>query len=196
MAAAPRHNRYHDPRFGRDAIKLLPGECLATRDDLLLVTVLGSCVSACLYDARSGIGGMNHFMLPGDGDSAPLSSSSRYGVHAMDLLISQLIRLGGQRRHFQAKVFGGGSVLRQLSADVGRRNADFVLGYLATEGIPVVARDLLDVYPRKLYFFPASGRVLLRKLRVLDNPTLLQRERDYRRQLSGRAGDGAIDLFL
>ena len=196
MAAAQQLNRYQDPRFGCEAIKLLPGECLATRDELLLVSVLGSCVSVCLYDSQGGLGGMNHFMLPGDGGgNALLSSSARYGVHAMDLLISQLVRLGGQRRHFQAKVFGGGSVLRQLSADVGQRNVDFVLGYLATEGIPVVASDLLDVYPRKLYFFPASGRVLLRKLHVLDNDTVLARESDYRRRLSGRARDGGVDLF-
>ncbi|MFZ5959620.1 chemoreceptor glutamine deamidase CheD [Pseudomonas sp. QL9] len=189
-------NRYHDPRFGREAVKLLPGECFATADDLLLVTVLGSCVSVCLYDTINKLGGMNHFMLPGDTGTNPLlSSSARYGVHAMDLLISQLQRLGGQRRHFEAKVFGGASVLQNLSADVGQRNVDFVLDYLHTEQIPVVGQDLLDVYPRKLYFFPASGRVLLRKLHVLANDTVLQRESDYQRVLSTRARDGGVDIF-
>lgn len=189
-------NRYHDPRFGREAVKLLPGECFASAEDLLLVTVLGSCVSVCLHDPASGLGGMNHFMLPGDTGANPLlSSSARYGVHAMDLLISQLLRLGGQRRHFEAKVFGGASVLQNLSADVGQRNVDFVLDYLDTEEIPVVGRDLLDVYPRKLYFFTGSGRVLLRKLHVLVNDTLLQRESDYRHVLSRRPRDGGVDLF-
>lgn len=194
--SAAQLNRYHDPRFRRDAVKLLPGECHTSAEDLLLVTVLGSCVSVCLHDPVSRLGGMNHFMLPGDTGANPLlSSSARYGVHAMDLLISQLLRLGGQRRYFEAKVFGGASVLHTLSADVGQRNVDFVLDYLDTEQIPVVARDLLDVYPRKLYFFPASGRVLLRKLHVLANETVLEREADYRRALSGRGRGGGVDLF-
>ncbi|AGI22041.1 chemoreceptor glutamine deamidase CheD [Pseudomonas sp. MT3] len=189
-------NRYHDPRFGMDAVKLLPGECFVTAEELMIVTVLGSCVSVCLRDRSSGLGGMNHFMLPGDaGTRRLLSSSGRYGVHAMDLLISALVRRGAQRRNFEAKVFGGGSVLQNLSADVGQRNVEFVLDYLGAEGIPVLAQDLLDVHPRKVYFFPGSGRVLVRKLRVLANDTLLQRERQYRQQLSRQTRGGTIDLF-
>lgn len=189
-------NRYYDPRFSRDAVKLLPGECHATADDLLLVTVLGSCVSVCLYDSVNHLGGMNHFMLPGDTGAQPLlSSSARYGVHAMDLLINQLLRLGGQRRHFVAKVFGGASVLQNVSVDVGQRNVAFVLDYLSTEQIPLAGQDLLDVYPRKIYFFPGTGRVLLRKLHILANDTVLQRESEYRRVLCGRARDGGVELF-
>lgn len=196
MGAALDHTRYYDPRFGMDAVKLLPGECYVTAEPLMLVTVLGSCVSVCLRDRSSGLGGMNHFMLPGDtGVQGLLSNSGRYGVHAMDLLINGLMRHGGQRRHFEAKVFGGGSVLKNLSADVGQRNADFVLAYLESEGIPLVAQDLLDVHPRKVYFFPGSGRVLVRKLRALANDTVLQREQLYRQQLSNRARGGSIDLF-
>lgn len=195
-AALDSLNRYHDPHFGMDAVKLLPGECFVTAEELVIVTVLGSCVSVCLRDRSSGLGGMNHFMLPGDtGTRSLLSSSGRYGVHAMDLLISELVRRGGQRRHFEAKVFGGGSVLQNLSADVGQRNAEFVLDYLRNEGIPVLAQDLLDVHPRKVYFFPGSGRVLVRKLRVLANDTLLQRERQYRQQLVRQSRGGTIDLF-
>lgn len=195
-AALDQPNRYYDPRFGREAVKLLPGECYVTAEPLMLVTVLGSCVSVCLRDRSSGVGGMNHFMLPGDtGVQGLLSNSGRYGVHAMDLLINGLMRRGGQRRHFEAKVFGGGSVLRNLSADVGQRNVEFVLDYLDDEGIPLAAQDLLDVHPRKVYFFPDSGRVLVRKLRTLANDTLLQRERQYCQQLSHRARGGSIDLF-
>ncbi|MFV3305052.1 chemoreceptor glutamine deamidase CheD [Pseudomonas sp. NY15181] len=195
-AARETLNRYYDPRFGLDAVKLLPGECFVTDEELMIVTVLGSCVSVCLRDRSLGLGGMNHFMLPGDtGANSLLSSSGRYGVHAMDLLINGLMRRGAQRRNFEAKVFGGGSVLQNLSADVGQRNVEFVLDYLSAEGIPVLAQDLLDVHPRKVYFFPGSGRVLVRKLRVLANDTLLQRERQYRQQLSRQTRGGTIDLF-
>ncbi|QRY80662.1 chemoreceptor glutamine deamidase CheD [Pseudomonas sp. PDNC002] len=196
MGAALDHNRYYDPRFGMEAVKLLPGECYVTAEPLMLVTVLGSCVSVCLRDRSSGLGGMNHFMLPGDtGMPGLLSNSGRYGVHAMDLLINGLMRCGGQRRHFEAKIFGGGSVLKNLSADVGKRNVEFVLEYLDNEGIPLAAQDLLDVHPRKVYFFPGSGRVLVRKLRALANDTVLQREQLYRQQLSHRVRGGSIDLF-
>jgi len=195
-AARETVNRYYDPRFGLEAVKLLPGECFVTDEELMIVTVLGSCVSVCLRDRSNGLGGMNHFMLPGDtGTQSLLSSSGRYGVHAMDLLINGLMRRGAQRRNFEAKVFGGGSVLQNLSADVGQRNVEFVLDYLGAEGIPVLAQDLLDVYPRKVYFFPGSGRVLVRKLRVLANDTVLQRERQYRQQLSRQTRGGTIDLF-
>ncbi|TLP76374.1 chemoreceptor glutamine deamidase CheD [Pseudomonas nitroreducens] len=195
-AALDQPNRYYDPRFGMEAVKLLPGECYVTAEPLMLVTVLGSCVSVCLRDRSSGLGGMNHFMLPGDtGVQGLMSNSGRYGVHAMDLLINGLMRRGGQRRYFEAKVFGGGSVLKNLSADVGQRNVEFVLQYLEDEGIPLAAQDLLDVHPRKVYFFPGSGRVLVRKLRTLANDTVLQRERQYCQQLSRRERGGSIDLF-
>lgn len=195
-AALDQPNRYYDPRFGMEAVKLLPGECYVTAEPVMLVTVLGSCVSVCLRDRSSGLGGMNHFMLPGDtGVQGLMSNSGRYGVHAMDLLINGLMRRGGQRRYFEAKVFGGGSVLKNLSADVGQRNVEFVLQYLEDEGIPLAAQDLLDVHPRKVYFFPGSGRVLVRKLRSLANDTVLQRERQYCQQLSRRERGGSIDLF-
>ncbi|MDH0289048.1 chemoreceptor glutamine deamidase CheD [Pseudomonas sp. GD04087] len=195
-AALDQPNRYYDPRFGMEAVKLLPGECYVTAEPVMLVTVLGSCVSVCLRDRSSGLGGMNHFMLPGDtGVQGLLSNSGRYGVHAMDLLINGLMRRGAQRRYFEAKVFGGGSVLKNLSADVGQRNVEFVLHYLENEGIPLLAQDLLDVHPRKVYFFPGSGRVLVRKLRTLANDTVLQRERQYCQQLSRRERGGSIDLF-
>ncbi|MDN6855184.1 chemoreceptor glutamine deamidase CheD [Pseudomonas sp. CAN2814] len=195
-AALDQPNRYYDPRFGMEAVKLLPGECYVTAEPVMLVTVLGSCVSVCLRDRSCGLGGMNHFMLPGDtGVQGLMSNSGRYGVHAMDLLINGLMRRGGQRRHFEAKVFGGGSVLKNLSADVGERNAEFVLAYLDNENIPLAAQDLLDIHPRKVYFFPDSGRVLVRKLRTLANDTVLQREQQYRQQLSRRERGGSIDLF-
>lgn len=192
-------NLYYDGSFGCQAAKILPGEYYVTADDMVLVTVLGSCVSACIRDASAGIGGLNHFMLPdaGQDPSNPLSSSARYGTHAMELLINQLIKLGARRDSLEAKVFGGGNVLRGMTVtDVGARNAAFVLGYLATEGIRVVAQDLVDVFPRKIYFFPHSGRVLVKKLKTLHNRTILEREQEYRGRLSRDEVAGDIDLFV
>lgn len=179
-------NRYYDRHFDREAIKILPGEYFATKSDTLIVTVLGSCVSACIRDRVTGIAGMNHFLLPNDGSGQDniLSESARYGAYAMEILINHLIKLGARREHLEAKVFGGGNVLKGFTAiNVGERNSEFVLEYLNLERIPVIAQDLLDVFPRKVYFFPDSGKVLIRKLKSLHNNTIMDRESAYRMQL-------------
>lgn len=191
-------NTYFDRQFNCDAVKILPGEYFVTQRDLVIVTVLGSCVSVCLRDHVSGIGGMNHFMLPGnnDGGISPISASARYGVYAMELLINHLLKLGARRNCFEAKVFGGGSVLRGMTANnIGDRNVEFVHDYLHTESIPVVAEDLLDIYPRKVYYFPATGRVMVKKLRNLHNTTLLDREMEYSLRIKRTPVAGEIDLF-
>jgi chemotaxis protein CheD len=190
-------NRYHDRVHGIEAVKLLPGEyCVATRP-LLLVTVLGSCVAACVRDVELGIGGMNHFMLP-DADGAPAAAGgARYGTYAMEILLGHLIKLGAQRERLEAKVFGGGNVLPGLAqSNIGHRNAAFVESFLRTEGIRIAARDLADVHPRKVYYFPASGRALVKRLRELRNDTLLERERAYRRRLEGAPVAGEVELFV
>ena len=191
-------NTYFDRHFNCEAVKILPGEYFVTQRDLVIVTVLGSCVSVCLRDHVSGIGGMNHFMLPGnnDGGISPISASARYGVYAMELLINHLLKLGARRNCFEAKVFGGGSVLRGMTANnIGDRNVEFVRDYLHTEHIPVVAEDLLDIYPRKVYYFPATGRVMVKKLRNLHNTTLLEREMEYSLRIKRTPVVGEIDLF-
>lgn len=184
-------NRYYDRKFGTEAVKLLPGEYFATTSDLALVTVLGSCVSACLLDREKGIGGMNHFMLA-EGDGA----SARYGTFAMEVLINHLYKLGARRGKLEAKVFGGGRIMSGLTATrVGERNAYFVLDYLKTENITVVAQDLLDVHPRKVYFFPNNGRVLVKKLVRQHNDTLSRRESEYAARLAETPTSGEIELF-
>ncbi len=190
-------NHYYDAQFKREAVKLLPGEFYVCQHDRLLVTVLGSCVAACIRDYANGVGGMNHFMLPEAGGDAT-GLPARYGVYAMEVLINQILKTGGRRERLEAKVFGGGNVLRGFSTNtVGERNAAFVREFLATESIRVVAQDLLDAYPRKLYFFPATGRALVRKLMRLHNETLLERERDYNARIStvSGAGGGDVELF-
>lgn len=191
-------NHYFDRNFNLEAAKILPGEYYVTGRDMVLVTVLGSCVSACIRDRASGIGGMNHFMLPdaGTDQSNPLSSSARYGTYAMEMLINQLIKLGAKRPNLEAKVFGGGAVLRGFTvANVGERNAAFVEAYLKMEGIKIVARDLLDIYPRKIYFFPNSGRVLVKKLKSVHNNTIVEREKEYGSRLQVSKVEGDVELF-
>ena len=191
-------NLYFDKSFNSQAVKLLPGEYYVTDKDMLLVTVLGSCVAACIRDCYSGIGGMNHFMLPdGGGDAgSPLNASARYGTYAMEILINQLLKLGARRCNLEAKVFGGGNVLDGLTvANVGPRNADFVLKFLQTEKIRVVAKDLVDIFPRKVYFFPKNSKVMVKKLRNLHNTTISQREKDYRQRLRKVDSGGDIELF-
>ena len=190
-------NVYYDRTFDRDAAKILPGEYYFTAKDMMIVTVLGSCVSACLRDRVSGVGGMNHFMLPDGGDSdSPVSASMRYGTYAMEVLINELLKAGARRENLEAKVFGGGNVLRGFVAiNVGQRNAQFVREYLRAEGIRIIAEDLNDIHPRKVYFFPRTGKVLVKKLKQLNNNTLVNREQDYADRLQTGAVTGSVDLF-
>lgn len=208
---------YHDRNFGKDAIKLLPGEYQVAPARTMLVTVLGSCVAACIRDARRGIGGMNHFMLPeGSDPDGVASESARYGAYAMEVLINELMKLGAERARLEAKVFGGCVSVDPAQRDgmrdghdavsapmdapsrwrsVGERNARFVIDYLRKERIGVAARDLLDVHPRKVYYFPDTGRVLVKKLRTLHNNTIIERERAYRARLLSERVEGRIELF-
>lgn len=191
-------NLYFDRHFDINAAKLLPGEYYVTAEKMMLVTVLGSCVAACIRDPQFGIGGMNHFMLPESMHEAdsPLSSSARYGTYAMEILINQLIKLGARRNKLEAKVFGGGNVLRGFTVNnVGDRNAAFVLDFLKTEKIPVLAQDLVDIYPRKVYFVPQSGKVMVRKLRTMHNSTIVKRENDYSQRLRTTRVTGDVELF-
>jgi chemotaxis protein CheD len=189
------NNRYFDRQFDVEAVKVLPGEYFVTTSEMMLVTVLGSCVSACIRDRDKGLGGMNHFMLA-DADSSDQVASARYGTYAMELLINHLLKLGARRSSLEAKVFGGGRVMATLSSSqVGDKNAGFVLNYLKTEGIPVKAQDLLDVHPRKVYFFPFSGRVLVKKLVRMHNDTVAKREKEYADRLNEGPVSGDIELF-
>ena len=191
-------NLYFDRHHNSEAAKILPGEYYATARDMLLVTVLGSCVCACIRDKVSGIGGMNHFMLPDSGQDQnnPSGESARYGTYAMEILINQLLKMGAKRSNFEVKVFGGGAVLRGFTvANVGERNAEFVLKFLKTEKIPIAAQDLLDIYPRKVYYFPQTGLVRVKKLKQVHNDTIINRETEYKARLHYSKMEGDVELF-
>ncbi len=189
---------YFEREFERHAVKLLPGEYFVSGDDIVLSTVLGSCVAACMWDRTARVGGMNHFMLPGENrtsEADPIGLSGRYGVFAMEQLINELIKHGARKANLEAKLFGGGSVLKNFTAlTVGERNAEVVLDFLQTEGIRVASQDLLDVYPRRVAFFPISGRALCRRLAQAD-PSIVTAEQQYNARLNTSKVVGDIELF-
>ena len=181
----------------RETVRVQPGEFFATDRDVSLVTVLGSCVAACVRDRESGIGGMNHFMLPrARGPAGPASESARYGVNAMELLINELIRLGARRARLEAKVFGGGNVLAGVTLlNVGEMNAEFVRRFLREESIPVVASDLEGAVSRQVRYFPATGRALVRGIGRRDDYAVLEGEARYGERLRELPVAGDVELF-
>jgi chemotaxis protein CheD len=187
---------YFDQALGREAAKIQPGECYVTALDMVLVTVLGSCVSACIRDPVARVGGLNHFMLPeATADESVASQPMRYGVYAMEVLINDILRRGARRDRLEAKVAGGGNVLHGFGANtVGDRNASFVTRFLEAEGIRLLGSDLGGQHARKIYYFPATGRLRAKALRSVQNDTLERRERAYRARLA-KEGHGQIELF-
>ncbi|MEO8123717.1 MAG: chemoreceptor glutamine deamidase CheD [Burkholderiales bacterium] len=188
---------YFDAHFGRDAVKLMPGEYFAHDNDVLLMTTLGSCIAACLWDRHAQVGGMNHFMLPEGGGVTALAASGRYGSYAMELLINDLMKRGATRATLEAKVFGGAQVISGMhSLNIGEANTAFVLDYLKTERIPVVARDVLSNVARKVCFIPGSGKAMVKRLTCAPEDPLFARERTAARQITpAPAVGGSVDLF-
>lgn len=138
--------------------------CVSCDPDVVLTTVLGSCVAMCLHDPVAGVGGMNHFLLP-DGAQDGTAASRRYGAYAMEVLINDVLKAGGKRERLEAKLFGGGRMFDSLS-DVGASNAAFAERFLADEGIPVVGGSLGGFGGRRLHYWPSTGRA--RQRAVLD----------------------------
>ena len=183
---------FYDAHFKNDAVKILPGEYFVHNEDMLIMTTLGSCIAACIYDRNAKVGGMNHFMLPdGAGDSG------RYGSYAMELLINEMMKRGASRLTMEAKVFGGVQVVSGMTTmNVGERNTTFVMDYLKTERIPVVSKDVLDVYPRKVCFLPGSGKAMVKRLAPTNTDTLVAQDRAAaQRAVPAATGGGSVDLF-
>ena len=182
---------WYESGFKSEAVKVLPGEYFVMDEEILIMTTLGSCIAACLWDRNARVGGLNHFMLPEGNDG-----SGRYGSYAMEVLINSMMKLGARRASLEAKVFGGGAVIGGMSSsNVGERNTEFVMKYLATERIPVVSKDVLDIYPRKVCFMPASGKALVKRLASTNTEALLAQERAAAQRAAPAAGSGSIDLF-
>jgi chemotaxis protein CheD len=194
----PAERGFYDPASGSWMVKVLPGRFyITTRSDEVLVTVLGSCVSACIRDVETGVGGMNHFMLASDaiGQWGADQKSTRYGNFAMEKLINELIKAGCPRGRMEVKVFGGGNVTDTKNL-IGSQNAEFVLRYLNDEGIACSAQDLGGPYPRRIQYFPSTGRVVRKLLTGGDCDLIVREESEYAKRLkSTREAAGEVQLY-
>lgn len=189
--------RYRDK--GRITAKILPGEYYVTCAEEIIATVLGSCVAACIRDVKTGIGGMNHFLLPASGRSddrwgGPLSKATRYGTAAMERLINDILKYGGSWERLEVKIFGGSKVLARMS-DIGASNICFVREYIAREGLRLAAADVGGSSPRYVQYFPHTGKVLVRRLGALQDTAVATREHSYLHSLQAQPVVGEIDLF-
>jgi chemotaxis protein CheD len=171
---------------------------------VVIATLLGSCISACLMDKKAGVSGMNHFLLPDTKDkdqSVFVSRSGLYGVNAMELLINKMMKFGASRSNLVAKVFGGGSVLGRtdgISKVVTSKNIQFVEDYLKMENIPIINRDTGGLHGRKIFFFTAEGKVLMRKVQSTTVETSIEtKEKDYKRKIEERTkGQAKWNSFI
>lgn len=191
-------NRYWDRIHKTWAAKILPGEYyVSTQENEAIATTLGSCVSACIRDKVLGIGGMNHFMLPQKNEFAEgmqTDFATRYGSFAMEHLINDILKNGGTRANLEIKLTGGGKIMTKMT-DVGAKNIEFALNYLQIENLDVITQDVGDVYPRKVIYFPSTGRLRIKKLRALQNNTVIQREEAYQHELEIQPDSGEVELF-
>jgi chemotaxis protein CheD len=185
--------------FDRDAnipvIKIISGECYVSQENEMIATILGSCISACIRDPLIKVGGMNHFLLPGDDvTDAHLSESGRYGVFAMENLINGILKLGGRKDRLEVKVFGGGNVI-QSSARIGSKNAKFVREFLNREKLMILSEDLEGEFPRRVHYYPYTGKVMMRLVRPNDTGIVIDAEERYRKQIMSRPVEGDAELF-
>jgi chemotaxis protein CheD len=194
-------HRYWDTTADKWSAKLLPGEFFVSMHDECITTVLGSCISACIRDTALGYGGMNHFMLPEDHSVGPNSwttgaggLATRYGSYAMESLINELMKLGARRERLEVKIFGGGKILPAMT-DVGAKNIAFARQFVTTEGFRLAAEDVGEVFPRRVLYFPKTGRVMIKRLRALDADAIAQRESQYQRNLAAKPKQDDVELF-
>ncbi|MFY7961234.1 MAG: chemoreceptor glutamine deamidase CheD [Elsteraceae bacterium] len=189
--------RYWDNSLDAYVVKVLPGEHYVTRAaDETISTVLGSCVAACIRDPVAAVGGMNHFMLPGEvrGTWSGATNEMRYGQFAMEKLINDILACGGRRERLEVKLFGGANVMNS-SMKIGDSNAEFVLSFMKTEGLMVAAQDLGGDLARRINYFPLSGRVFRLELRRQPDVEVFEEELSYRDRLRQQAVGGSIELF-
>lgn len=188
--------RVRDHRFPHEVAQILPGEYFVSKEPMVVYTVLGSCISVCVLDPVLRIGGMNHFMLPAPKNSQHDSwgESARYGSFAMELLINEILKRGGQKKRLVVKIFGGANLFKKMG-DVGLNNTKWAIDYLKMEGLRLINSDIGDVYPRKIYYFTETGQVLMKKIERIRNETIFERERKYGKKLAHQK-EQAVDVTL
>lgn len=184
--------RFRNPRDGFLHVQLTLGDTYVTSaPDEILTTILGSCIAACIRDPVVGIGGMNHFLLP-DGTSGDREARC-YGVNAMELLINDILKHGGDRRRLEAKLFGGANVVSALT-DVGSRNYAFARQFLTDEGIPIVGGDVGGDSARRIQYMPASGRARQALVKGAE-PTLVAEELSALHKKTQTSAASEVEFF-
>ncbi|MEH6823921.1 MAG: chemoreceptor glutamine deamidase CheD [Motiliproteus sp.] len=186
-------NKQHE-----NVVKIMPGGYFVGHGCRRIETSLGSCVAACIRDPYAGVGGMNHFMLPqnsGAHDNWLSCERTRYGVHAMETLINAIIKRGGERQHFEVKLFGGGHVVNQMKTDIGQLNIAFVRLFLKTEGLAISAEDLGGLCSRRLIYDINTGEVLLKHSVNSPRELVQQRDQAHLKRISQTPAWGEIELF-
>lgn len=188
---------YWDAKIESKATIVLPGDHFVLDEpEIAIVTLLGSCVAACIRDAANGVGGLNHFLLPEENSDGPASGSARYGTNAMEVLINDILKRGGRKDRLEAKVFGGANVIDTAATEtVGDRNCKFVLDYLRRENIKVAASDLGGMRARRVFFFPATGRVSVLRLEPSDQRNVREQEVKLQAKVKATLGAGGVELF-
>lgn len=184
--------------YQRYAAQIMPGEFYVTQEDELIVTLLGSCVAACVRDRRSGYGGMNHFMLPEGSDGASTAwierASTRYGDFAMEQLINELLKLGARREDLEVKLAGGGRMY-ESNANIGAENAQFAVRYLREEGLHLAAHDLGGAWPRKVRYLPREGSMRVSRLPPIVRNRIVVRETSYRESIERKSDSGQVTFL-
>jgi chemotaxis protein CheD len=195
-----RIQRYVDHKLNVDAVvKLKPGEYYVGYNNELITTVLGSCISVCVYDEQTPIGGMNHFMLPDENNQGAAdktaSRSTRYGSFAMEQLINDMLCNGAKRKRLKFKLFGGSDMMGGLST-IGKQNIQFVKDFLTTEGYRWCAEDLGNCYPRWVRFHPLTGAAQIKYLPVSEVQNIANEEQRAKASASNVADNsGDLELF-
>jgi chemotaxis protein CheD len=193
------HKRFH-PQLKRPMVIIQPGEYYVTKEDEVIATVLGSCISVCIKDEKHGIAGMNHFMLPGDFrvDDVFNSQSARYGMYAMEMIMGDVIKMGGDRSNLTAKVFGAGHVLNTVALNknsVPSSNIQFIKAFLSMEGINILKSDVGGYHGRKVLFVPYLNKVFIKRLVPEADSVLAEREKSYQSHLRRETKEEDLVLF-
>jgi len=196
LAGFEKVNRYWDKSQSVHAAKILPGELYVSVHGEMVVTVLGSCVAACIRDRVKGIGGMNHFLLAKPKLAGKLDSeSSRYGSFAMEQLINSILKQGGSKNNLEIKLFGGSEMIKSSIA-VGDNNINFVHEYLRREAFSILAEDLGGKSARRIHYWPSTGKVMRHIIKGNENKEVLDQEKQYENKIiQEKANSGAVELF-
>jgi chemotaxis protein CheD len=190
--------RYYDQVNEITVVKLYSGDCyVSERGGEMIMTILGSCISTCVRDPVLRIGGMNHFLLPGNNDGSvidKMNESARYGVFAMEQLINGLMKLGAVRSRLEVKAFGGANVSNSTQL-IGSKNVGFIKEFIKNEKLNLVAEHLGGTTPRRIHYYPDTGKVMMRVLRRQDDNKIIDKELEFQKKLGKQDDGGEAELF-